>query len=494
MEEIIDALYPQYNGELAKVLVSEDPRVYGKGGLLDQFVQMDMPRIAISVDMLDTGIDVREVVNLVFAKPVYSYTKFWQMIGRGTRLLETSKIKPWCIEKDVFLILDCWDNFDYFKLQPKGKMLKPQLPLPVRLVGLRLDKIEKALAREQSEIADKEIAILRHQIQDLPASSVVIIDAATALDRIKDDNYWTRLTPQKLEFLRDRIKPLFRTVSQVDFKAMRFEKDVLETSLALLSGEKTKFETLKAGLIEQIGELPLSVHIVARQATLIRNAQQDHFWTSCTDAALDELAQKLAPLMKFREQLTPGQEPVNLDLTDVLHNKERVEFGPRNEAVSVTRYREMVEARVLELTRTNPILQKIKAGTAISETEAERLADQLNTTHPHITEKLLRMVYKNRKARFIQFIRHILGLETLASFPDTVARAFDQFLAQHTDLNSRQLEFLKLLKDFIIEREKVEKRDLIQSPFTIIHPEGIRGVFRPAEIDEILQLTEQLAA
>ena len=70
---------------------SDDPRVYGKGGLLDQFTNNDMPRIAISVDMLDTGIDVREIVNLVFAKPVYSYTKFWQMVGRGTRLLETRK-------------------------------------------------------------------------------------------------------------------------------------------------------------------------------------------------------------------------------------------------------------------------------------------------------------------------------------------------------------------------------------------------------------------
>ncbi|BBO89630.1 DEAD/DEAH box helicase family protein [Desulfosarcina ovata] len=494
MEEIFDALYPQYHGELAKVLVSEDPRVYGKGGLLDQFMHLDMPRIAISVDMLDTGIDVHEVVNLVFAKPVYSYTKFWQMIGRGTRLLEPSKIKPWCIEKDVFLILDCWDNFEYFKLQPKGKTLKPQLPLPVRLAGLRIDKIEKALAREQVTIAEKEIAILRGQIQDLPASSVVIIEAAAALDRISDENFWARLTPQKIEFLLDQIKPLFRTVSQVDFKAMRLEKDVLDISVALLCAEKARFDTLKTGLIEQIGELPLSVNIVARQAALIRSAQQEHFWTSCTDAVLDDLSERLAPLMKFREQQGPGQETVNLDLTDVLHNKEMVEFGPQNEAVSVTRYREMVEALVLSLTRSNPILQKIIAGDAISEKEAEQLADQLNKTHPHITEKLLRVVYRNRKARFIQFIRHILGLEILASFPDTVARAFDQFLTEHTDLNSRQLEFLKLLKDFIIEREKVEKRDLIQSPFTIIHPEGIRGVFRPAEIEEILQLTEQLAA
>ena len=145
IEEIFDKLYPQYHGELAKVLVSDDPRVYGKGGLLDQFTHSDMPRIAISVGMLDTGIDIRELVNLVFAKPIYSYTKFWQMIGRGTRLLEPKKIKSWCTEKDVFLILDCWDNFEYFKLQPKGKELKPQLPLPVRLVGIRLDKIEKAL-------------------------------------------------------------------------------------------------------------------------------------------------------------------------------------------------------------------------------------------------------------------------------------------------------------------------------------------------------------
>lgn len=275
---------------------------------------------------------------------------------------------------------------------------------------------------------------------------------------------------------------------------MRFEKDVLEISLALLSGEKAKFETLKEGLIEQIGELPLSVHIVAREAALIKNAQSNHYWSACTDAALDELTEKLAPLMKFREQQDPGQGPVNLDLTDVLHNKERVEFGPRNEAVSVSKYREMVEAQVLELTRSNPILQKIKSGADIYAAETEELAKMLNETHPHITENLLRTVYQNRKARFIQFIRHILGIEILARFPDTVAKAFEQFIVAHTDLNSRQLEFLRLLKDFIIEREKVEKRDLIQSPFTIIHPQGIRGVFRPAEIEEILQLTEQLAA
>jgi len=497
MEEIFDKLYPQYKGELAKVLVSDDPRVYGKGGLLDQFTNNDMPRVAISVDMLDTGIDVREIVNLVFAKPVYSYTKFWQMIGRGTRLLETSKPKPWCTEKDVFLILDCWDNFEYFKLTPKGKELKPQLPLPVRLVGLRLDKIEKGIDIEQPAITEREIAKLRQQIAELPQTSVVIKEAAPALSRLEEENFWITLNHQKLEFLRTEIKPLFRTVSEADFKAMRFERNLLEYSLAKLSEEKEKADTLKAGIVEQISELPLSVNFVKAEEELIRAAQTNHYWAtsdpSDREDALDELSAKLGPLMKFREQgVGPG--PVNLDLTDTLHHKDWVEFGPQHESVSISRYREMVEALITELTEHNPVLLKIKNGEEVTPEEAHALADLLHDEHPHITEDLLRQVYKNRKAHFIQFIRHILGIEILKSFPDTVSEAFEQFIRQHSNLSSRQLEFLNLLKNFIVEREKVEKKDLINAPFTVIHPQGIRGVFSPAEINEILQLTERLAA
>ena len=497
IEEIFDQLYPQYKGELAKVLVSEDPRVYGKGGLLDQFTNNDMPRIAISVDMLDTGIDVREIVNLVFAKPVYSYTKFWQMIGRGTRLLETNKPKPWCPEKDVFLILDCWDNFKYFKLQPRGKELKPQLPLPVQLVGLRLDMIEKANDLSLARIVEREVAKLRQQIVELPHSSVIIKEAAAALAHFNEEDFWITLNHQKIEFLRTAISPLFRTVSESDFKAMRFERDLLEYSLSKLSDETETAETLKEGIVEQISKLPLSVNFVKAEEALILAAQSNRYWTksdeSEMESALDELNTRLGPLMKFRERST-GNGPVYLDLTDVLHNKERVEFGSQYESVSISRYREMVEVLIAELTEHNPVLIKIKNGEAIAPEEVESLAELLQTEHPHITEDLLRQVYKNRKARFIQFIRHILGIDTLKSFPDKVSEAFDQFIQQHSNLTSRQLEFLNLLKAFIIEREKVEKKDLINAPFTVIHPQGIRGVFNLGEINEILQLTEQLAA
>jgi type I restriction enzyme R subunit len=494
IEQIFNALYPEYHGELAKVMVSDDPRVYGKGGLLHQFTHNDMPRVAVSVDMLDTGIDVRELVNLVFAKPVYSYTKFWQMIGRGTRLLEPTKIKPWCPEKDIFLIMDCWDNFEYFKLNPKGKELKGQIPLPVRFVGFRIDKIEQALDKDKEEIANKEIELLRAQIAELPKKSVVIQDAKPDLAKVEDDTFWNHLTHDRIEFLRHTIKPLFRTVSQSDFKAMRFKKDVLETSLAHLSEETEKFDTLKENIINQVSELPLSVNIVARHTPFIKQVLSNHYWSVIEDAGFDEIAEIISPLIKFREQQITSDGPAKLNLSDVVKTKEMVEFGPQNEAVSISKYREMVEAKIAELTERNPILQKIKAGEKVTEEESNLLAEELHEEDPHITESLLRKVYKHQKAKFIQFIKHILGIEILESFDEQVGIAVQQFIQEHTQLTTRQIEFLNLMRDYIIERGNIEKRDLIQAPFTIIHPKGVRGIFSPSEIKELLTLTEKFAA
>jgi len=507
VEEIFDSLYPEYKGELAKVLVSEDPRVYGKGGLLDQFVHNDMPRIAISVDMLDTGIDVRELVNLVFAKPVYSYTKFWQMIGRGTRLLEPEKIKPWCTQKDNFLILDCWDNFEYFKLNPRGKEVKPQIPLPVRLFGVRLEKIEEAQTQNKPEIVISEIKKLRKQIDELPKNSVVIMEARNDLQRIEDENFWNNLSSDKLEFLNKVVKPLLRTVSDVDFKAMRFEKDIVEISLVHLKGDESpyvkpfsqddvigsKFEVLRDSIIETIGELPLSINIVASEQELIRQAQTNHYWATINEDKFEELIVKLSPLMKFREAVIP-LAPAKFNLKDLVAEKEFIEFGPQHEALSVAKYRELVEKKINELVSSSPILQKLKQGHEITTAEAEQLAEELHNEHPHITIDLLRKVYNHRKAALVQFIKHILGIEQLETFAETVTKAFDDFISKHSYLSSRQLQFLDLLKNFVLEKGDVSKRNLIESPFTMLHPEGIRGVFNQKEIDEILSLTEKVLA
>jgi type I restriction enzyme R subunit len=437
---------------------------------------------------------VREIVNLVFAKPVYSYTKFWQMIGRGTRLLEPKKMKPWCIQKDVFLVLDCWDNFEYFKVNPKGKELAAQIPLPVRLFGLRVDKIEKARDNNQTEIVIAETEKLKQQISQLPNNSVVVMEAKHSLQQLEDANFWNLLTESKLEFLRQNVKPLMRTISGVDFKAMRFEKDIVEVSIAHIENDQEKFEALKESIIEEISQLPLSINIVASQESLIRESQTNKFWASINEEKLNELIDKFAPLMKHKDSFTVPLGPAKFNFKDELYAKEYVEFGPQHEALSVARYRELVEEKINQLVSSNPVLQKLKLGHAISDTESEQLAEELHNEHPHITIDLLRRVYNHRKAALTQFIKHILGIEVLETFPETVSKAFDTFIKEHSYLSSRQLQFMDLLKKFILEKGDLQKRDLIQSPFTMLHPEGIRGVFSPKEIDEILVLTNKLLA
>ena len=300
VEEVFDTLYPEYRGELARVMVSEDPRVYGKGGLLDQFKRQNMPRVAISVDMLDTGIDVRELVNLVFAKPVFSFTKFWQMIGRGTRLLDPERPRPWCLAKDSFLIIDCWDNFDYFELQPEGRQTTPTLPLPMRYAALQVDKLEAARTRDAVQVLQAVIERFRRLISELPAGSVTIHEAQATLARVATDEFWAEPDETAVSYLRDYVVPLFRTVSQADFKAMRFAKDVLEASLTRLREEPDRYDYLTDGLRERIAELPLSINTVARHASLIRKALTTDYWASATDADLTHLSDTLAPLMHFR--------------------------------------------------------------------------------------------------------------------------------------------------------------------------------------------------
>ena len=154
----------------------------------------------------------------------------------------------------------------------------------------------------------------------------------------------------------------------------------------------------------------------------------------------------------------------------------------------------MVETLIAELTEHNPVLQKIKNGEAVSAEEATELAELLHEEHPHITIDLLRRVYNHRKAVFVQFIKHILGITILETFPETVSKAFDDFITKHTYLSSRQLQFLDLLRKFITENGELSRKNLIESPFTLLHPEGIRGVFNPKEIEEILTFTEKLIA
>jgi len=490
LQEIFDALYPEQKGNITKVLVSDDARVHGKGGLLDQFKNNDMPRIAISVDMLDTGIDVREIVNLVFAKPVFSYTKFWQMIGRGTRLLEPKAMKPWCTKKDNFLIMDCWENFAYFEMNPKGKEDRPTKPLPVRVFETRLQKLAASEKVGEKEIATDTIAALRADIARLPENNVVVLNSKSKLERL-DDAFWKTLNSEKHLYLQKEIAPLMRARSNEDFKAMSLDLNVLQLSIARLEKNEEKIETLEEVIVEKVSDLPLTVNVVAREQELIESVLNESFVHKASEEELKRLVTRLAPLMRYREEgFKIDQEKLNLK--DLTAEKKYIEFGPANERVTIQKYREKVEALIKRLEEENPILQKVKEGKSLTKEEVEQLADTLGQYEPYPTEQNLQKAYDARRVRFLDLIRHIMGIGDLVTFADKVTAAFAEFIAEHNTLTAKQIQFLQALQTFIIENGRLDKKDLTREPFTRFHAKGFLGLFRPQERTEILQLATSL--
>lgn len=493
LQEVFDDLYPEHKGNIAKVIVSDDSRVYGKGGLLDQFINKDFPRIAISVDMLDTGIDVRELVNLVFAKPIFSYTKFWQMIGRGTRLLEPKKMKPWCKEKDKFLIIDCWENFDYFQMNPAGKIDKQSKPIPVRLFETKLEKLNIAENQNNAQIAKAMVQKLQEDIAKLPQNNVVILDAKSKIDKV-DETFWQKLNDDKKLFLQKEIAPLMRTRTGEDYKAMSFELKVLLYSIAKLSeqdNQAKRVKTLEEVLIEMVSDLPLTVNVVAKEKELIEKVLHSGYLEKADEEALEVLIQKIAPLMKYREEgIKPDQD--SLDLRDITSEKEFIKFGPAHERITIQKYREKVEALIKNLEDENEILQKIKQGENITQEEVEELADVLTEHDPYPTEENLQKAYDARKVRFLDLIKYIMGIGGLVTFSEKVSEAFAEFIAEHNTFASNQIQFLIVLRDFIINNGELTKKDLVQEPFTKLHARGFLGLFNPQLQKEIIQFTDKI--
>jgi len=493
LQEVFDDLYPEHKGNIAKVIVSDDSRVYGKGGLLDQFVNKDFPRIAISVDMLDTGIDVRELVNLVFAKPIFSYTKFWQMIGRGTRLLEAKKIKPWCKEKDKFLIIDCWENFDYFQMNPTGKIDKQSKPIPVRLFEAKLQKLNIAETQKNKSIIKTTIKKLQEDITKLPPNNVVILDAKSKIDKV-NETFWQKISEDKKLFLEKDIAPLMRTRTGEDFKAMSFELKVIYYSIAKLDkqkGQDKKIKTLEEVIIEMVSDLPLSVNVVVKEKELIEEVLHNGYLEKADEEALEVLIQKIAPLMKYREEgIKPDQDSLNL--RDITSEKEFIKFGPAHERITIQKYRGKVEALVKKLEQENEILQKIKQGENITQDEIEELADTLAEYEPYPTEENLQKAYDARKVRFLDLIKYIMGIGGLVTFSEKVSEAFAEFIAEHNTLASNQIQFLIVLRDFIINNGELTKKDLVQEPFTKLHARGFLGLFTPKMQTEILSFTNKI--
>ncbi|MBX2990219.1 MAG: DEAD/DEAH box helicase family protein [Bacteroidetes bacterium] len=271
LADAFNEMYPEYDGKLVQVITSKMERA---PTLLDTFKKQDLPRIAISVDMLDTGVDFPEVVNLAFMKPINSQIKFWQMIGRGTRSHEACKRLDWLPnrEKDKFLIVDFWENFEHFNMMPKDGETTGQIPVLVSIFNTRLTKLEVLFASDES-------------LRGALAQSAPSTGSGASLSAGSGTGRSPRLAAAEAQS--NRTSPTPELVEGVD------------------AADTRRIITDLRALIARIPQESYSVKLAMKE---VREAWQDDFWRYITAAKIEFLRMKVAPLLRFVPHVKPAKE------------------------------------------------------------------------------------------------------------------------------------------------------------------------------------------
>jgi len=485
--EAFNELYPEYKTKLAAIIVSEDSRAQQ---LLNDFKKESMPRIAISVDMLDTGVDIPEVCNLVFAKPVFSKIKFWQMIGRGTRNDETCKKKDWLPggKKENFLIFDCWNNFDWFNIHPKGREPSSSLALPSRIFLERLKQYKILMTKEEG---GEVLARIKSDIDSLPKKSVSIRERRAEIDLALSDKLWKNIGIDAFEFLKTKITPLMRFKTNVNINIESFTLKIERLGLAILTKNKEEIDRLSVDIVEDINCLPRTINEVKKKNELLDKISEASFWSKISYQDYLTLLKQIAPLMRYKRSEPIPKIP--LDIGDVVQLRRLIEYGPatnpKQEYVKV--YKERVEKRIKEIALKHPTIIKIKKDLVISDEDIKKLEDTLNSPELYITEETLRKTYNHPRGTLTQFIKAIIGLYSFPEPKKIIEEAFKTYMIERSDLKPDQIRFLITLKSVFISKKHIELEDLYDAPFTNIG-KAPRPLFNDKQLKEIVLLCQKI--
>ncbi len=265
IEKRFNQHYPHYAGHFARVI--DHYATYAQS-LLDDFSQQDkVPHIAISVDMLDTGIDIPEVANLVFFKPVYSKIKFWQMIGRGTRLCP-NLFGPGDHKED-FRVFDFCFNFDFFREHPAGFEGAGGVPLGTRLFRSRVQLLTHVRATPdldpEAGLTESLTTGLHHEVDAMNPKNFIVRMQLEAVTHFQKRASWEHLDEADTEALQGQVAGLpteLKTKEIGKIESRMFDLTALTMQLALAEGglhtvEAQRLRVMEiAGLLEEKSEVP----------------------------------------------------------------------------------------------------------------------------------------------------------------------------------------------------------------------------------------------
>ncbi|GAA1983312.1 DEAD/DEAH box helicase family protein [Microbacterium pumilum] len=492
IEKRFNKAYPHYAGHFARTITYQ--QTYAQSLIDDLSVKERAPHIAISVDMLDTGIDVPEVLNLVFFKAVHSKTKFWQMIGRGTRLCP-DVFGPG-LDKQDFFVFDFCGNFEYFSQNLPTVEGSTQKSLSQRIFEARLDLLEALdhqghpqhpveLDSEES-LRTSTARVLHRVITGINLESFQVRPHRRDIEALSTAEVWDKpLMPEQAEAARKLAGLPSGGQPAGDADAKYFDLLVLRRMLAQLEADLATADRMREQIQQITGGLlsKITIPAVAAQKVLLDAAASDEWWIDVTVEMLELLRLRVRGLVQFldKNQLTP----VFTDFEDTLRAPDEIALPGIPTGVDLVRFRSKAEA-YLRQHLDNIALERLRRNKQLTATDLGALEDMLVASG--VGQKVDIQWVSEKAGGLGIFIRGLVGLDREAA-----VEAFADYLDEGK-FTVEQIRFVTLIVDELTKNGIVEPGRLFESPYTDIAPIGPVDFFADTDVQVIVETLHGIKA
>ena len=446
--EIFNREYPHLPG-FAKVI---DNKINYAQSLIDEFSEpKKLPQIAISVDMLDTGIDVPECLNLVFFKKVMSKAKFWQMIGRGTRLCPGLRDGA---DKDKFYIFDFCGNFEFFRMHD-GKPTAIQFALQGAIFSLKAQiafKLQDIAYQTPDLIAFRKTLVddMVRKVQELNRENFAVRQHLKYVELYSNPDNYAALTYENTLQMRDELAPLI-TPDADDARAVRFDALMYGIELAYLMGKK--YAKARTDLFKKVSGIASVANIpeIMVQSELINKILHTDYLETAGINEFEDIRENLRDLIKY---ILTGRMTYITNFADELLSMDWNESELEND--DLKNYKMKAEFYIRQ-NQDNAVITKLKTNQPLTSNDVKVLEEilwsELGTKQDYENE------YGSKPLG--EFVREIVGLDMNAA-----KEAFAEFL-NDTALDSNQIYFVNQIVEYIVHNGLMKDMSVLQdAPFT----------------------------
>lgn len=447
-EKILEVFHKEYPSlpDYAKVI--DNYMTYAQSAIDEFSDPKKLPQIAISVDMLDTGIDVPEVLNLVFFKKVMSKAKFWQMIGRGTRLC------PGLLDgedKQKFYIFDFCGNFDFFRMN-KGKAAANTIPLQGAIFNLQFEisyKLQDMEYQTDRLTAYRKALVdqMSGKVRELPRDSFAVRQHLKYVELYSEPSGYHALTYEDTLLVREEVAPLIQPDGD-EVNAVRFDALMYGIELAYLVGKK--YSKARTDLNRKVAGIAGMSNIpeIQAQSDLINKILHTDYVEAAGINEFEEIREKLRDLMKY---VSSEKVKYTTNFADELLSMEWKESELENDELK--NYKAKAEHYIRQH-QDNPAIAKLKTNQPLTQVDIEALEETL--WHEVGTKQDYEQEFGAKPLG--EFVREIVGLDMNAA-----KEAFSEYLTG-TNLDSRQIYFVNQIVEYIVRNGMMKDFSVLQEP------------------------------